>query len=53
MEQMGVTNSCREYTKPRLGTKAEPKGVTGDNQIGPIRDILVTKNRMVVGAPRS
>ena len=42
---MGITNTCRGYTKPRDELKAEPKGVIGDcTKLGPIYNVLRTRH---------
>ena len=42
-EEMGVTNSRREYTHHRDEFMSYPKGVIGDNtRIGPVPEVLVT-----------
>ena len=43
LEEMEVTNPCREYSHLREEFKSYPKGV-GDvnNRIGPILEVLVT-----------
>ena len=48
LEEIGVTNSCREYIRPGDEFQSDPKGVRRDNtRIGPVLDVLVTTNLAV------
>ena len=48
LEEIGVTNSCRDYIRPGDECQSDPQGVRRDNtRIGPVLDVLVTTNLAV------
>ena len=43
LEELGITNSCREHTIPRDQYLAYPKGVIAENtRFGPVLEVVVT-----------